>query len=63
VQFDGTLDWTATLTAISKVGYAGPLVFELPDHGDAAHVLERAVGARRRLQGILEGLAAPFRFD
>ena len=35
VPFDGTIDWAATLMAISKVGYAGPLVFEVADHGDA----------------------------
>lgn len=63
VPFAGTIDWPATLMALSKVGYTGPLVFEVADHGDAAGVLERVVGARRRLQGILDDLAVPFVFD
>jgi sugar phosphate isomerase/epimerase len=63
VPFDGTIDWPATLTALSKVGYAGPLVFELPDHGDAERTLARAVAARRRIQAILDDLATPFGFE
>ncbi|MCC7009308.1 MAG: sugar phosphate isomerase/epimerase [Acidobacteria bacterium] len=62
VPFDGTIDWHATLMTLSKIGYTGPLVFELPDHGDAAGVLRRAVDARRRLQAILDDLAQPLDF-
>lgn len=62
LPFDGTIDWTGTLAALSKVGYAGPLVFELPDHGDAARTLDRAVAARRRIQAILDDLSAPLPF-
>ena len=63
VPFDGTIDWPATLMALFKVGYTGPLVLELPDHGDAARVLERAGAARERIQAILDDLAEPFSFD
>ena len=63
VPFDGTIDWPVALMALSKVGYAGPFVFELPDHGDAARTLSRAVAARRRIQAILEDLAMPFGFE
>jgi sugar phosphate isomerase/epimerase len=59
----GTIDWPAALTALWKVGYGGPLVFEVADHGDAAGVLSRLVGARQRLQAILSDLAQPFDFD
>jgi sugar phosphate isomerase/epimerase len=62
VPFTGTIDWPATMMALVKVGYTGPLVFELPDHGDAARVLTAAVGARRRLQGILDDLNGPLAF-
>jgi sugar phosphate isomerase/epimerase len=62
VPFEGTIDWTATLAALEKVGYAGPLLFELPDHGDALQVLARAAVARRRIQAILDDLAQPFPF-
>ena len=63
VPFDGTIDWPAALMALSKVGYTGPLVFELPDHGDASRTMARAVAARQRIQAILEDLAMPFGFE
>ena len=62
LPFDGTIDWPATLMALSKIGYSGPLVFELPDHGDADRVLARASSARRRIQAILDDLARPLEF-
>jgi sugar phosphate isomerase/epimerase len=63
VPFSGTIDWIATLAAMWKIGYAGPLVFEVADHGDARGVLQRTVGARTRLQVILKDLAAPIAFE
>ena len=63
VPFTGTIDWTVTTTALSKVGYAGPLIFELPDHGDVERTLAAAVGAERRLQAILEDLSQPLGFE
>ncbi len=62
VPFDGTIDWPATLMAMSKVGYSGPLMFEVADHGDAPGTLARTVRARTRLQGIIDDLARPFEF-
>ena len=62
VPFEGTIDWAATLMAMSKVGYSGPLMFEVADHGDAHGVLGRTVRARARLQAILDDLAQPFEF-
>jgi sugar phosphate isomerase/epimerase len=53
VPFAGTINWTTTLMAMQKVGYTGPFVFEVADHGDAAGVLARTVGARERLQAII----------
>jgi sugar phosphate isomerase/epimerase len=63
VPFEGTIDWAATMMAFSKVGYAGPLMFELPDHGNADAVLAAAVRARRRIGAILDDLAEPFAFE
>jgi sugar phosphate isomerase/epimerase len=63
VPFQGNIDWAGTLTAMWKVGYTGPLMFEVADHGDTAGVLTRTVGARTRLQAILDGLSEPFRFE
>jgi sugar phosphate isomerase/epimerase len=63
VPFAGSIDWTATLMAMRKIGYSGPLVFEVADHGDPAGVLTRTIGARRRLQAILNDLATPMDFE
>jgi sugar phosphate isomerase/epimerase len=50
VPFSGTIDWPSTLAALVKVGYRGPLMLELPDHGDAEATLRGAIGARDRLR-------------
>ena len=63
VPFDGTVDWPATLMALSKVGYTGPLMFEIPDHGNADATLARVVLARGRIQAILDDLERPFTFE
>jgi sugar phosphate isomerase/epimerase len=63
VPFEGSIDWAATLMAMSKVGYSGPLIFEVADQGDAADVLARTVRARARLQAILKDLSAPLEFN
>jgi sugar phosphate isomerase/epimerase len=62
VPFEGTIDWAATLMAMSKVGYTGPLIFEVADRGDTAGVLARTVRARTRLQAIIDDLARPIEF-
>lgn len=63
VPGSGNIDWPSALTALGKVGYAGPLIFEVADHGDAAATLGRTVGARTRLQAILDDLAQPLTFS
>jgi sugar phosphate isomerase/epimerase len=63
VPFDGTIEWAETLTAMWKIGYTGRWMFEVADTGDAAEVLRRTVGARTRLQAILDGLSEPLVFD
>lgn len=63
LPFKGTIDWPATLFGLVKAGYAGPLMFELPDHGDADRTLAGAVEARRRMQAILDELTTPFPFE
>jgi sugar phosphate isomerase/epimerase len=59
LPFEGTIDWPATMGAFTKVGYRGPLIFELPDHGSASRVLARAAAARDRIQAILDDIRAP----
>lgn len=62
VPGQGSIDWPMALTALWKIDYRGPLVFEVADHGDTGGVLQRVVGARARLQAILDDLAAPMPF-
>jgi sugar phosphate isomerase/epimerase len=53
VPFEGTIDWPAALTAIQKVGYDGPLMFEVAAHGSAKDTLVRAQKARERMERLL----------
>jgi sugar phosphate isomerase/epimerase len=53
VPFEGTIDWPAALTAIQKVGYEGPLMFEIAAHGSAKETLARAQTARQRMEKVL----------
>jgi len=53
VPFEGTIDWPAALTAIQKVGYEGPLMFEIAAHGSARETLVRAQKARQRMERLL----------
>ncbi len=63
LPFAGTIDWPAALLALVKVGYDGPLIFELPDHGDAVRTLAAAASARDRIRAILDEIDEPFGFD
>jgi len=63
VPGQGSIDWPVALAALWKVGYTDRLVFEVADRGDAEAVLARTVGARDRLQAILDDLRAPLAFE
>ena len=53
VPFEGTIDWPGALTAIQKVGYEGPLMFEIAADGSAKETLVRARKARQRMEKML----------
>ena len=53
VPFEGTIDWPAALTTIQKVGYEGPLMFEMAAHGSPKETLARAREARQRMERLL----------
>ena len=53
VPLEGTIDWPAALTAVQKVGYEGPLMFEMAAHGSAKETLARAQKARQRMERLL----------
>ena len=60
--FAGSVDWPSTLMALWKTGYAGPGILELAADPDRSAAMARAVGARTRLQAILDDLAQPMAF-
>ena len=49
----GTIDWSAALMTMQKIGYAGTYVMELANTGTPAAVLEAASRARERFQRAL----------
>jgi sugar phosphate isomerase/epimerase len=58
----GTINWPEVLTACWKTGFDGPWMFDIAEEKPPADGLARAVGARTRLQAILEDLAQPMTF-
>ena len=54
LPFDGRIEWEPAMMALQKIGYEGPLVFELAGTSTPRHVLERAGRARDRLERLLQ---------
>ncbi len=61
VPFEGSIDWSATLMAVQKIGYDGIYMFEVAGAGPPRAVLDSAQRARRRFEAMLgeEPLALP----
>ena len=53
VPFDGSIDWPATLTAVQKVGFDGPLMLEIGARGSTKEILGRARKAREKIERLL----------
>ncbi len=53
VPFEGAIDWPSALTSLQKVGYDGPMTFELSARGSTRDTLARARAARVRLLGLM----------
>ena len=51
--FEGVVDWPAALMALQKIGFEGPLLFELDNRGDPGAVLDLAEAACRRFDLLL----------
>ena len=54
VPFDGAIDWPSALTTLQKVGYDGPVAFELSARGSTKDTLARAKQARRRMDDLMK---------
>jgi sugar phosphate isomerase/epimerase len=53
VPFQGSINWAATIMALEKIGYDGVLMYEVKATERPRAVLERAVGARKRLEAMM----------
>jgi sugar phosphate isomerase/epimerase len=50
MPMDGTIDWAAALTAVQKIGYDGPLMFEVAAHGRLKDSLARLKSTREKME-------------
>ena len=53
MPFEGTVDWPAALTAVQKIGYDGPLMFEVGGREPTKDILGRARRAREKMERLL----------
>jgi sugar phosphate isomerase/epimerase len=53
LPFEGTIDWAAVLTAVQKVGYDGPFMFEIVPQGSTKETLAQARRAREQMEKLL----------
>jgi len=53
LPFGGTIDWPAALTAVQKVGYDGPFIFEIVPQGTTKETLAKARQAREKIEHLL----------
>lgn len=54
VPGEGSIDWSATLMELQKVGYDGAWMFEIANTSTPKAVLEKAEKARRRFESLLD---------
>jgi sugar phosphate isomerase/epimerase len=50
MPMDGTIDWAGALTAVQKIGYEGPLMFEVGAKGPSKDSLARLKKARENME-------------
>jgi sugar phosphate isomerase/epimerase len=53
VPFEGSIDWPGALTSVQKVGYDGPVIFEVSGRGATKEILARARKARDKMERLL----------
>src|SRR5947199_298802 len=53
VPVDSAIDWLSALTAVQKVGYEGPFVFDIVGRVAAKETLQRARKVRERMERML----------
>jgi len=50
VPLESSIDWPSALTTVQKIGYEGPLVFDLEARGSTRETLARARTAREKME-------------
>jgi sugar phosphate isomerase/epimerase len=50
VPYAGAIDWDAAMMTTQKIGYDGPMIFEVANSGDPVDALKRMAKARERLE-------------
>jgi len=53
LPFDGTIEWAGVLTAVQKIGYDAPFIFEIVAKGTAKETLARARETRAKMERLL----------
>ena len=53
VPVESRIDWPSALTEVQKIGYEGPLLFDLPVRGPAKALLLQARRQRERMERLL----------
>jgi sugar phosphate isomerase/epimerase len=56
VPVESTIDWASALTTVQKIGYEGPLVFEMEPRGATKETLARARTAREKMERWLTSI-------
>jgi len=50
---ESRIDWPSALTTVQKVGYEGPMIFDLAPRGSPKDLLQQARKARERMEKLL----------
>jgi sugar phosphate isomerase/epimerase len=50
VPLESSIDWPSALTTVQKIGYEGPLVFDIDGRGSTKETLARAKTAREKME-------------
>jgi sugar phosphate isomerase/epimerase len=53
IPADGAIEWASVLTTVQKVGYEGPMIFDLAPRGSTKERLQQAQKARERMERFL----------
>jgi sugar phosphate isomerase/epimerase len=53
LPLESRIDWPSALTTVQKVGYEGPMIFDLTARGSSKELLQQARKARERFEKLL----------